>query len=61
MPVVGNLAGPTALAAIGTVLKRRGEPLSALYTSNVEFYLAREERWTGSSTTCREYLQSAVP
>jgi hypothetical protein len=42
VPVVGNLAGPTALAAIGTVLKRRGEPLSAFYTSNVEFYLARE-------------------
>jgi hypothetical protein len=42
VPVVGNLAGPTALTGIGTVLKRRGEPLSAFYTSNVEFYLARE-------------------
>jgi hypothetical protein len=42
LPVVGNLAGPTALSAIGSVLKRRGEPLSAFYTSNVEFYLARE-------------------
>jgi hypothetical protein len=42
VPVVGNLAGPTALGAIGNVLKRRGEPLSAFYTSNVEFYLARE-------------------
>ena len=42
VPVVGNLAGPTALSAIGSVLKRRGEPLSAFYTSNVEFYLARE-------------------
>jgi hypothetical protein len=42
VPVVGNLAGPTALAAIGSTLKQRGEPLSAFYTSNVEFYLARE-------------------
>jgi hypothetical protein len=41
VPVVGNLAGPTALVAIGTLLKQRGEPLSAFYTSNVEFYLAR--------------------
>jgi hypothetical protein len=41
IPVVGNLAGPKALIAIGDVLTRRGEPLSAFYTSNVEFYLAR--------------------
>jgi hypothetical protein len=41
VPVVGNLAGPKALVAIGNVLKRRGEPLSAFYTSNVEFYLMR--------------------
>jgi hypothetical protein len=41
IPVVGNLAGPRAIVAIGEVLKRRGEPLSAFYTSNVEFYLAR--------------------
>jgi hypothetical protein len=41
VPVVGNLAGPRTIAAIGDVLKQRGEPLSAFYTSNVEFYLAR--------------------
>lgn len=41
IPVVGNLTGPHALVAIGEVLKRRGEPLSAFYTSNVEFYLSR--------------------
>ena len=41
IPVVGNLAGPRAVTAIGEVLKRRGEPLAAFYTSNVEFYLAR--------------------
>jgi hypothetical protein len=41
IPVVGDLAGPAALVKVGTLLKNRGEPLSAFYTSNVEFYLAR--------------------
>jgi hypothetical protein len=41
IPVVGNLAGPRAVVAIAEALKRRSEPLSAFYTSNVEFYLAR--------------------
>ena len=41
LPVVGDLAGPTALIKIGTVLENRREPLSTFYTSNVEFYLAR--------------------
>ena len=39
VPVVGNLSGPSALAKIGGLLERRGEKLSAFYTSNVEFYL----------------------
>jgi hypothetical protein len=42
IPVVGNLSGPKALSAIGRVVIERGESLSALYTSNVEFYLDRE-------------------
>jgi catechol 2,3-dioxygenase-like lactoylglutathione lyase family enzyme len=42
IPVVGNLNGPTALAAIGRLLTDRGERLSAFYTSNVEFYLFRD-------------------
>ena len=41
IPVVGNLSGPTALAAIGHVLAEKGETLSAFYASNVEFYLDR--------------------
>ncbi|MDQ3211496.1 MAG: hypothetical protein M3Q85_02375 [Acidobacteriota bacterium] len=41
VPVVGDLAGPRALRAIGQVLKDRRQPMSAFYTSNVEFYLAR--------------------
>jgi len=39
IPVVGNLSGPTALAAIARLMRERGVRLSAFYTSNVEFYL----------------------
>ncbi|MGE5245732.1 MAG: hypothetical protein ACM3SQ_16030 [Betaproteobacteria bacterium] len=39
IPVVGNLGGSRALAAIGRLLADRHESLSAFYTSNVEFYL----------------------
>ena len=42
IPVVGNLAGPHALAAIGQLLTERGEKVSAFYTSNVEFYLMND-------------------
>jgi hypothetical protein len=41
VPVVGNLAGEHALAAIGRLLARRGERLSVVYASNVEQYLFR--------------------
>ena len=39
LPVVGDLGGPSALAAIGRHIGARGERVSAFYTSNVEFYL----------------------
>jgi hypothetical protein len=39
VPVVGNLAGPSALAAIGRAIRRRGETISVFYVSNVELYL----------------------
>ena len=42
IPVVGNLSGPTALAAIGRAIERRGDRLAAFYASNVEFYLFGE-------------------
>ncbi len=42
IPVVGDLAGPSALVALGQSIARRGERLSVLYTSNVEFYLFRD-------------------
>ncbi|MBK8315410.1 MAG: hypothetical protein IPL01_15900 [Acidobacteria bacterium] len=41
IPVVGNLAGERALKNIATFLKDKGITVSALYTSNVEFYLMR--------------------
>lgn len=39
IPVTGNFAGETALAGIAAYLHNRGELVSALYLSNVEFYL----------------------
>jgi hypothetical protein len=42
IPVVGDLSGPSALAAIGKRLASRGEALSVFYASNVEFYLFRD-------------------
>lgn len=45
VPVVGDLAGGHALAAIGAYLAERGMTVSAFYTSNVEFYLMRRRRF----------------
>jgi hypothetical protein len=42
IPVVGDLAGDHALAAIGRLMAERGEKVSAFYTSNVEQYLMRD-------------------
>jgi hypothetical protein len=42
VPVVGDLAGHQALAAIGEEIDRRGGMISAFYTSNVEFYLVQD-------------------
>jgi hypothetical protein len=42
VPVVGNLAGTHAVNAIGEHLRELGERVSALYTSNVEFYVMRD-------------------
>jgi hypothetical protein len=39
IPVVGDLAGWSALAKIGQFMASRGDRLSAFYASNVEFYL----------------------
>jgi hypothetical protein len=42
IPVVGDLAGPAALAAVGRAIRQRGEELSVFYVSNVELYLFQD-------------------
>ena len=42
IPVVGDIAGPHAMAEIGRVLAERHERLSAMYVSNIEDYLFRD-------------------
>jgi hypothetical protein len=42
IPVVADLGGTHALRAIGDWLRRRRLPVTAFYTSNVEFYLAQD-------------------
>jgi hypothetical protein len=46
IPVVGDLSGPHALAAIAQLMNQRGERLSAFYVSNVENYLFRDGAYT---------------
>jgi hypothetical protein len=53
IPVVGNLSGPTALAAIGQLLADKRETLSAFYASNVEFYLRRQGSYEGFISNLR--------
>ncbi len=53
VPVVGNLAGDHALREIGKVMTERGETLSALYVSNVEFYLMREGSFDAFAASVR--------
>jgi hypothetical protein len=42
IPIVGDLAGPTALASVAKFLTASNRRVSAFYTSNVEFYLFRD-------------------
>ena len=53
VPVVGDLAGGHALAAIAEELRRRGEAVSALYASNVEFYLFQDDAFDGFAENVR--------
>lgn len=45
IPVVGDLAGTHAVSAIGRYLAEQEQTVSAIYTSNVEFYLMRNGRF----------------
>ncbi|HMV49736.1 MAG TPA: hypothetical protein PLD20_13265 [Blastocatellia bacterium] len=43
IPVVGNFAGRTAIAAVGDYLKKNGLTVTAFYLSNVEQYLFMDQ------------------
>jgi hypothetical protein len=45
VPVVGNFAGDRSLKALGAYVKERGLTVTTFYTSNVEFYLFRNDQW----------------
>jgi hypothetical protein len=54
VPVVGDLAGNHALAAIGRHVAARGERVSAIYVSNVEYYLWRANTYDRFAETVAE-------
>jgi hypothetical protein len=43
IPVVGDFAGPKALASVGEYLRKNGYTVSAFYTSNVERFLFQND------------------
>jgi hypothetical protein len=45
VPVVGNLAGPKALRAVGQYVRDHGATIGAMYLSNVEQYLRQDGIW----------------
>ena len=45
VPVVGDLSGSSALAAIARFLTQEKRQVAAFYTSNVEFYLVQDGRF----------------
>jgi hypothetical protein len=47
IPVVGDFSGPKALRAVGAYLAGRRLTVTALYASNVESYLFRNDVWRG--------------
>jgi hypothetical protein len=53
VPVVGDLSGSSALAAIARFLTREKLQVAAFYTSNVEFYLVRDGRFAEFMTNLR--------
>jgi hypothetical protein len=68
IPVVGDLAGPHAVRAMGAWLQERGVGVSAYYTSNVEDYVWRDGKydafvanvkalpWTADGVIVRSYF-----
>lgn len=63
VPVVGDLAGPHAVRAIGAWLREHRIPMSAFYTSNVEYYLMQDgtfARFAGNVAALPRARQSIV-
>jgi hypothetical protein len=70
IPVVGDLAGPHAVRAIGAWLEQRGVGLSSYYTSNVEDYVWQDGKydafvanvralpWTRDGVIIRSYFHN---
>jgi hypothetical protein len=54
VPVVGGFGGPHALRAIGRWVRAQGLAVSAFYTSNVEFYLMRDQTFERFAANVRE-------
>jgi hypothetical protein len=46
IPIVGDFAGPKAFKAMGAFLRRNGMQVSTFYTSNVEYYLFQDGKWS---------------
>jgi hypothetical protein len=59
IPVVGDLAGNKALAAIGDWVRSQNETVSAFYTSNVEQYLFADGTFAQFSRTVARLPRSA--
>jgi hypothetical protein len=47
IPVIGDVAGDTAVPAIGRFMAERGDRLAAIYVSNIESYLFNDGRFPG--------------
>ncbi len=45
VPAIGDFAGEHTFRSLGSLLTERGETVTALYVSNVEFYLFRQRKW----------------
>jgi len=59
VPVVGDVSGPRAMAAVAAEMTRRGTPLSAFYISNVEQYLFQDGRFPAFVENVRRLPRTA--
>jgi hypothetical protein len=54
IPVVGDLAGPSSLPALGTWLRLRGFRVDVFYASDVEFFLLRSGKFPAYLTNLEQ-------